>query len=142
MRVVLDANVLLSGIVGARQPESAPGAVLRAWRMGRYELITTGHLRAEVERNLTRKPYFTARLTRSDIAIAVGFLTADATEIVPTILVSGVAAHPEDDLVLAAAVSGGAEYLVTGDHQLLAIGRYEGVEIVTPRAFLTKLGAT
>jgi predicted nucleic acid-binding protein len=54
--------------------------------------------------------------------------------------VQGVASHPEDDLILATAVSAQADYLVTGDRQLLALGRYQGVEIVTPRAFATILG--
>ncbi|HEV2107585.1 MAG TPA: hypothetical protein VGR16_04930, partial [Thermomicrobiales bacterium] len=53
--------------------------------------------------------------------------------------VRGVAAHPEDDLVLAVAVSAAAAYLVTGDKQLQRIGVYHGVTIVSPRDFLTRL---
>ena len=49
------------------------------------------------------------------------------------------ATHPQDDLVLAAAVSAGADYLVTGDRKLLSLGRYLGVTIVSPRTFLTLL---
>jgi predicted nucleic acid-binding protein len=62
-----------------------------------------------------------------------------ATRTPVTVVVAGIATHPEDDLVLAAAVSAGADYLVTGDKQLLRIGRYEGVTIVSPRDFLTLL---
>jgi predicted nucleic acid-binding protein len=50
--------------------------------------------------------------------------------------VSGVATHPEDDLILAAAVSAQADYLVTGDARLQALGSYQGVKIVTPREFV------
>jgi uncharacterized protein len=50
-----------------------------------------------------------------------------------------VATHPEDDLVLAAAVSAEAGYLVTGDRQLQQLGRFRGVDIVSPRAFLAIL---
>ena len=50
--------------------------------------------------------------------------------------VSGVASHPEDDLVLATAISGAAEYLVTGDRQLLALGTFRDIRIVTARQFL------
>src|SRR5262249_53274774 len=42
---------------------------------------------------------------------------------------------PEDDLVLATARLGRADYLVTGDRRLLKLGQYEGVQIITPRAF-------
>jgi predicted nucleic acid-binding protein len=56
-----------------------------------------------------------------------------------TVTVEGVATHPEDDLVLATAVSGGAQFLVTGDHRLLALREYEGVVIVSVREFLALL---
>jgi predicted nucleic acid-binding protein len=47
-----------------------------------------------------------------------------------------VATHPEDDLVLATAISAKAEYLVSGDTKLQRLGTYEGVKIVSPREFL------
>ncbi len=49
------------------------------------------------------------------------------------------ATHPEDDLVLATAVSAAADYLVTGDKQLQRLGGYHGVAIVSPRDFLALL---
>jgi predicted nucleic acid-binding protein len=56
--------------------------------------------------------------------------------------VSGVATHREDDQILAAAVSARAEYLVTGDKQLQQLGIYQGVRVISPRAFLDLLEAT
>jgi uncharacterized protein len=53
--------------------------------------------------------------------------------------VSGVASHPEDDLILATAASGAADYLVTGDRQLLALGTFYEVRIVSARQFLDTL---
>ena len=50
--------------------------------------------------------------------------------------VHGVATHPEDDLILATAVSAKADYLVTGDKKLRELGSYQGVSIVSPREFL------
>jgi predicted nucleic acid-binding protein len=44
-----------------------------------------------------------------------------------------------DDVVLATAVSAHADYLVTGDTGLLHVGNYEGVQILSPRAFLDLL---
>jgi uncharacterized protein len=68
------------------------------------------------------------------------FLESDGVRVPISITVSGVASHPEDDLILATAVSAQADYLVTGDRQLLALGEYQGVQIVTPRDFATTLG--
>lgn len=62
---------------------------------------------------------------------------ADVTPI--TVQIMNIATHPEDDPVLAAAVSAAADYLVTGDNGLQAVGRYGGVVIRSPRAFLELL---
>ncbi len=60
--------------------------------------------------------------------------------IVPIIaVVEGVATHPEDDLVLATAVSARAALLVTGDKKLQNLRQFQGVTLLTPRAFLARL---
>jgi len=56
-----------------------------------------------------------------------------------TVEVTGVATHPEDDLILATAVAGEASYLVTGDRKLRAVGAFQGVTILSPREFLARL---
>lgn len=61
--------------------------------------------------------------------------------VAPVSIHTPVATHPEDDLILATAVAGNAEYLVTGDRQLLALGTYEGVRIVSAAEFLAVLEA-
>jgi predicted nucleic acid-binding protein len=58
----------------------------------------------------------------------------DMAEIVEvTDVISGAATHHEDDWILATAVLGAVDFLVTGDKQLLALNNYRGVSIVTPR---------
>ncbi|MGH2560319.1 MAG: PIN domain-containing protein [Thermomicrobiales bacterium] len=136
IRAVLDINVLLSGIVGVERETSTPGALVRAWRANRFELVISEHIRSGVQRNLTEEPYFSGRLSPEEVATNLTSLAVDATQAVVTVQVVGVATHPEDDLVLSAAVSAGVDYLVTGDHGLQGVGRYQGVRIVSPRAFL------
>jgi uncharacterized protein len=46
-----------------------------------------------------------------------------------------IATHPEDDLVLATAESGNAEYIVTGDNQLQSLKRFKDTKIVNPKIF-------
>lgn len=70
---------------------------------------------------------------------AVELFRLNATVVPITVVVSGVATHPEDDLVLATAVSGQVDYLVTLDRQLLSLGEYQGVRIVSTREFLAAL---
>ena len=96
------------------------------------------HLLAEVRRTLD-KPYFRSRLTPARIDQFLRGLAEHAVIVLLTVTVVGVATHPEDDFVLATALSAEAEYLVTGDRQLLRLRSYEGVIIVSPREFLAML---
>jgi putative PIN family toxin of toxin-antitoxin system len=137
-RAVLDANVLASGAVGLLIVGSTPGQLLRLWLDDAFELIVSDQLRTEVSRTL-QKPYFLSRLAPERIANFNALLQERATSTPLTVQVSGVATHPEDDLVLAAAASARADYLVTGDHQLQKLGSYRGVKIVSPAEFLEVL---
>jgi uncharacterized protein len=138
-RTVLDANALASGAVGFLIQESTPGQILRAWRDGQFELVLSEQLLAEVERTLD-KAYFQARLTSPQVTQFLMMLNRQAIIVPLTATVVGVASHPEDDMVPATAISAEAEFLVTGDRQLLRLGSYEGVIIVSPREFLAMLG--
>jgi putative PIN family toxin of toxin-antitoxin system len=50
-------------------------------------------------------------------------------------------ADPDDDIVLATAVAGDAEAIVSGDAHLLGIGEFRGIPIITPAAAVSRLGA-
>jgi predicted nucleic acid-binding protein len=54
--------------------------------------------------------------------------------------VPGGCADPDDDKGVAAALEGRAAFIVTGDRQFLALGQYENVRVVSPRAFMEILG--
>lgn len=136
IRAVVDANVLASGAVG--DATRAPGAILQRWIDGRFVLVTSAALRDEVRRTL-EKPYFRARISAFDRLAFMAAIDGEAEFVVPTIRIEGVATHPEDDRVLEAAVSAGADYLVTGDRGLQRLGEYAGIPILDPRAFLVVL---
>jgi putative PIN family toxin of toxin-antitoxin system len=136
-RVTVDANLLASGALRMR-PDAAPVRLLDAWYRNLYALVLSEYLLVEVERTLT-KPDFVRRLSQG---AREEFLLQLRTrgEIVPiTADVRGVATHPEDDLILATALSGGAQLLVTGDHRLLDLKEYQGVVIVGAQQFLALL---
>jgi uncharacterized protein len=135
---VLDTNVLASGVAGIAREESTPGEVLRRWRAKAFTLVASEPILTELERTLTN-PYFRTRLSPIDIEVALAELRTRARIQPVTVYVAGIAAHPEDDLVLATALSGGAIYLVTGDKPLVERGAYRGTRIVSPRSFLEVL---
>jgi predicted nucleic acid-binding protein len=72
----------------------------------------------------------------------MAFVHSHAQRVSITVAVSGVATHPEDDLVLATAISAGADYLVTGDRRFRTrIPRYRSVLLLSPAEFLAVLPA-
>ncbi len=134
---VLDTNILASGTVTAVTP---PGQILDRWLDRQFELVISEHIIDELERTLS-KSYFQKHLTPSTTKAFIDLLQSKATIIPITIKVKGVATHPEDDLVIAAAVSGKVDYLVTGDGPLLRkVGNsYKGVTLISPNDFLAVL---
>jgi len=137
LRAVLDANVYISAII---QPGGTPGKVLeRFLSAASFHLVISPQIVDEVLRALAypkvRKVLHgvDAQLWFEDIVVLAD-LVAGAHEI------SRVSRDPDDDKYLAAAVEGRATHVVTGDQDLLSVGRFEDVEIVTPRAFLNLLG--
>ena len=133
--VVLDTNVLASGFTTAAGPA---GQVLVAWLHGQFDLIISEPILTELSRTF-HKPYFSHRLGQQRIANNLALLRSAARLVPITVAVQGVASHPEDDVVVATALSGQADYLITGDHHLQAVGSYQGVTILSPRAFLQQL---
>lgn len=141
IRAMLDTNVLVSGFAGLTLATSTPGAIMRHWLEGTFELVISASIQTELERTFT-KPYFRSRRSIAQIIATERLVANSSAIVVPTIVVSGVASHPEDDLVIAAAVSAGVDYLVTGDKQLQRLGVYQGISILSPREFLVLIGVS
>ena len=135
---VLDANILVSGIL---VPAVIPARILLAAFAGVFSCFASEVIVREVlttiGRDRVRHRY---RVEPARISQVQQFPESRAVLVPITADIRGAASHPEDDLILATAVSAQADYLVTGDRQLLVLGQYQGVQIVTPRAFATILG--
>ena len=133
MKVVLDANVFISAFISL---SGIPARVLDAWRAGRFTVISSEALRAEVHEVVSRPG--TARFLRATAeAVSTVLADLDATaEFVRPDPVVVVDDDPDDDLVLGTATAGNADYIVTGDQHLLALGSFRGIPIVTPAQFL------
>lgn len=135
---VADANVLASGFVRAN-PDAAPVLLLDAWRRDVFLLAYSEHILSELVRTF-EDPYFQRRMTPAQMARDLALLRRQAIMTPITVEVHGIATHPEDDLVLATAVSANAEYLITGDGPLIRrVPEFRGVRLISPRDFLTFL---
>lgn len=132
---VLDTNVLVSAF-----PEhgTAPAMLVEAWRMGVFHLVISGQILEELAETWS-DPYWQDRFSPVESEAAIALLRREAIVTELTVEISGVATHPEDDLILATAIAGGAAYLVTGDRKLRALGFVQGVAMLSPREFLEQL---
>lgn len=134
MRVVLDTNVLLSALIS---PHGAPDAIYRAWRKGGFTLVTATAQLDELRR-VSRYPKLKAILPAHRVGTLINYL--QRTEVLDTLspLPEGVVADdPDDAFLLAMALTGEADYLVTGDHRagMLRRGSIGRARIVTPAVF-------
>jgi putative PIN family toxin of toxin-antitoxin system len=137
MKVVLDVNILASASVF---PSRMQGAVLELGLMGHFVLVVSDPILERLAVVLTR-PYFDARLSEASRLRLLEDLERIGESTTPDPGVRGIAPDLEDDLVLGTAVAASADYLVTGDKGLLAVGEYRGVRIVTADRFLEEFAS-
>jgi putative PIN family toxin of toxin-antitoxin system len=130
MRVILDANILLSALLS---PLGAPAKILEAWERKLFALIACEELLIEL-RDVSTRPFFRARLRAGAaevLAISIQDLSVFCED-----LPSGVEAPDlKDSYLLALAEAGQAQYLVTGDKELLELGSHKATKIISARDF-------
>jgi putative PIN family toxin of toxin-antitoxin system len=133
---VLDVNQLVSSLLSTRGLQRQ---LIDAWRQRAFLLLLAPGQIDEVAEILARpkirKKY---RILPEDREAFQQLLRADAL-LLPLAAAPKVCRDPDDDYLLGCAAAGNANYLVTGDQDLLVIGSYRGVAIVTAREFLALL---
>jgi len=133
-RVVFDTNIHFSAIGWLGNPHRC----VQAARQGRCSSITCEAILEELGEKLRLKRGFDANQAREatdEIRLFSGMVTIPGT-------LKVVAADPDDDAVLECAVVGEAQYLVSGDRHLLALGKYQDVQIIQAADFLALLRNT
>jgi len=138
LRVVVDTNVIISGILSVK---GAPFELLNAWRERRFILLSSQAIVDEIRQVLTypriRKKY---NLRDEGIAQVITLLQLDALLVSGSMHVAGaIPADPEDEKFLACAIEAQADVIVSGDHHLLDLGVYQDIPIMTARQFVDQL---
>ncbi len=138
LRVVLDANQFVSSLL---VKVGLPAQVLEAWRAGAYQLIVSPAIMEEVEHTLgyerIRRKY---NISQAAVQHLIQELANSALVVAGLSDVAGaVSEDPDDEIVLACAVDGGADLIVSGDHHLLDLGSYREIPILSTRAFVEQL---
>jgi putative PIN family toxin of toxin-antitoxin system len=135
VRIVVDTNLIVSGVISS----GVPRQLLEAALAGEFELCTSEVLLAELQRVLGRAK-FAARLASRTPQSIVDDLRKVAVVVTPTSVPRVVPTDPDDDHVLAAAVAGAADLVASGDRRdLLPLGSYAGIAIITAREALERI---
>ncbi len=136
MRVVADTNVVVSGLLW----KGPSRRLLDAARAGRIGLFTSPQLLAELEDVLVRRK-FAARLAHAGVTardLVLGY-SALSTIVPPTAIPATVSADPDDDAMLACAVTAAADVIASGDRHLLDLKNFRTISIWKPARLLVHL---
>ena len=127
MKIVLDTNALIAALIA----RGVCHELLEHCTV-QHVLFTSEFILQETQETLIEKFGYSTELA----AEAVSVLRSRMTVVTPSRLESQVCRDPEDDNILAAAVSADCDCIITGDKDLLVLKQYEGVQILSPRHFL------
>ncbi|MBQ6473035.1 MAG: putative toxin-antitoxin system toxin component, PIN family [Victivallales bacterium] len=134
MRIVIDTNVVASAVFfGGR-----PGELLELVLHRRVEAVATDRILAEYQATID---YLLERHGGEHLRISAMPIFA-AMEVIPQTDGITVCRDPDDDKFISCAVDGKCIYIVSGDKDLLSLGRHENVEIVTVAQFLDRFSTS
>jgi len=129
LRVTADTNILVSGLVYRR---GKPYDLLRMALDGTINLTVSQHILDEMADVLARKFY----ATPEEIAEATLIVRDAARVVTPAVQLDVIREDPADNRILECAVAAGSDYIVTGDKDLLRLGSYDSIKILTVSDFL------
>lgn len=132
IRVVLDTNIFVSALHKWR---GNPYSVYQRMIEGDFKLIISSDILEELMRIL--KDEF---LWPEDKAIKLNSLLREIGDVVlPTNRIHRIKDDPDDNKFLECAISGKADYIVSGDKHLLNLKEHEGIKILNPKGFLEEM---
>lgn len=137
MRIILDTNVLVSGLLSSR---GAPAKLLDAWERNSFILVTCEILIEEFHEVISR-PFFKARLRASTVELLAAGLR-DFSVIYRDVPPGPIAPDPKDSFLLALAEVSEAEFLVTGDKEIQSLKQHKSTRIVSPVEMMEVLKQT
>jgi putative PIN family toxin of toxin-antitoxin system len=138
VRLVLDTNVVLSGLLWT----GSPMRILAAAQAGEAELFTSRALLAELYRCLGRAK-FARQVAISGIGreeLFLGYVEL-AAALAPDPIAPVILADPDDDHVLACALAARAHAIVSGDRHLLALAAFRDIPVLKPADALARISA-
>ena len=130
MRVVLDTNVMISGIFF---PKGAPRKIVEAWKHKKFKIVVSPIILEEYKDTLED---FASRYSLADVAEFFKLVVLNSEYCQAESLPKKVCADPDDDKFIACAFVSKTKIIVSGDKHLLNVSGYRGINVLTPRQFV------
>ncbi len=131
-RVTADSNIVISALT---YPGGKPSQLLDLAREGEIILAVSEAILDEIADVLARKFKFTPER----LAVSRKFITEVAQTVHPSTRLEVIREDPDDDRILECAVAAGSDYIVSGDNDLLRLGKYDGIRIVKVADFVDRM---
>ncbi len=135
IKVVIDTNLLISYLLTKGETISK---LLNHWRERDFILLTSPEILAELEKALDY-PHLKIKITKEEREALLAELRSDAEQVPGQLVIPPVSRDPKDDKFIACAVEGNADYIVSGDNDLLDLEEYQRIGIIRAREFITML---
>lgn len=131
MKVIIDTNVLISGIFF----NGPPYEILQKWQQGKFDLLVSVPILNEYKRvgQLLSKKY-----PGVNINPVLEFIEKKSNLINITLKIPNICSDPDDDKFFECAVNGNCTLIVSGDRHLLEASGFRNIYVLKPRDFLDK----
>jgi putative PIN family toxin of toxin-antitoxin system len=129
VKIVLDTNVLISGIFFS----GPPFEILKAWRNGKVKFVLSPEILYEYYRvaNLLKEQF-----PNTDVEPILNMIAINSELTQAPALSEQVCEDKNDDKFLACALAGNTDMIVSGDKHLLKLSGYRGITIIKPAKFV------
>jgi putative PIN family toxin of toxin-antitoxin system len=128
-RIILDTNVVISGIFFSGPPYE----ILKAWKNGKFELITSHEILNEYKRVSEE---LSEKFKEIDQRKMIDLISLESKVYVSIALPEQVTDDPDDDKFIACALGSKTKLIVSGDKHLLDVNGYKGIRILKPKDFV------
>lgn len=137
MKVVIDTNVIISGLISVSGP---PAQIIQLWVDGKIIICLSAEIVEEYIAVLLRPKFNPLGSALERYKLISGLVELDNTIIVnPDFIPDIIHEDPDDNVFLACAVEAKAKIIISGDDHLLDLAEYKGIRIISPADFLRGL---
>ncbi|MBI3617427.1 MAG: putative toxin-antitoxin system toxin component, PIN family [Candidatus Omnitrophica bacterium] len=132
MRIILDTNVLASGLFFP----GIPLKILKSINQGKYRIIASQEIVDEYKRTIDKLANRFPNVINANTQLELIILSSDICQ--PQKLIEPVCADPDDDKFISCAIASKTKIVISGDKHLLDVSGYKDIEVLTPRQFVDK----